>query len=227
MLWFKCSLVFLIVLNSANAQKFESKECLDDSFSTKVVNDGKFFGLIKNELVISKNICNIDIFYKNILDTKWSIDICREPIHIKLTSKGTQSVQKRLIQCDASSPTEFCEHWKELKEVLQDYGLIFALGERESLGTAHGKIYCSYLLVSRYLYDGYVFSKYDMPISIYGDLSEAKKQSMNVREKKIKENPQMIVLPNNKEVLDTPGNSSSGEELKKKVPNEPEILDSF
>lgn len=213
MLWFKFSFIFFLTVNFTYAQKFESKECLDDSFSTKVVNDGKLFGLIKNELVVSKKVCNIDITYKNILDTKWSIDICREPIHIKLTSKGTQSVQKRLIQCDSTSPTEFCEHWKELKEILQDYGLIFASGERESLGTAHGKIYCSYLLVSRYLYDGYVFSKYDKPISLYGTIEDAKKKN--------KTSPIQPTIPK------VPINSSPDETLQNDVVEEPEPLDSF
>lgn len=171
---FKFNLILLalssFVLNSnAFAQKFNSKQCLDAKFNTSIKNEGKFFGLIKNDLTIKKSQCIINVTYKNILETNWLIDICREPIHIKVTSKGSQSVYKRIETCDQNKNQDYCTFWRELNETLQDYGLIFAAGERENLQSSHGQTYCTYLLIKRYLEDGYLFSKYDLPKNIFGE----------------------------------------------------------
>lgn len=159
--------LFLVLVKNAFAEKFSSKECLDAEYSTLIKHEGKFFGLIKNELNIKKNKCIIEVKFKNILEKKWLIDVCREPIHIKLTAKGGQSVYKRTSNCTSSSEIEFCQYKKELKDVLQDYGLIFAEGEREILTSAHGQTYCSYMLVKKYLDDGILFSKFDVPNNIF------------------------------------------------------------
>ncbi len=175
MLWLKFSLIFsLLLIESVYAQKYTSKQCLDAKFRTSVNNEGKFFGLIKNDLSISKNQCQIQINLKNILETKWVIDVCREPIHIKVTSKGSQSVYKRSRKCEKSDKSDFCAYYWELHDALQDNGLIFAKGERESLSTSHGQTYCSFLLIKRYLEDGHLFSKYDEPIDIFTPFDEKK-----------------------------------------------------
>jgi hypothetical protein len=152
------------------AQKFNSKQCLNAKFKTSIKNEGKFFGLIKNDLSIDKTECIINVTYKNVLETNWLIDICREPIHIKVSSKGNQSVYKRVEDCTKNQDQDYCTYWGELHETLQDYGLIFAEGERENLQSPHGQTYCTYLLIKRYLEDGYLFSKYDNPKSIFNEV---------------------------------------------------------
>lgn len=169
MSWFKCSLLVLVFSSSAFAQRFSSDECLRGEFEASIKHDGKFFGLLKNELTIKKNHCVIDIKFKNILETKWLIDICREPIHIKVHSKGSQSVYKRKSICEEKDTSDFCVYWGDLNETLQDYGLIFAEGERESLVTDHGRTYCTYILLKKYLNEGHLFSKYDDSVDLFGD----------------------------------------------------------
>jgi hypothetical protein len=114
----------------------------------------------------------VDIKFKNILETKWLIDICREPIHIKVHSKGSQSVYKRKSECSKKDPSDFCVYWGDLNETLQDYGLIFADGERESLATDHGRTYCTYILLKKYLNDGHLFSKYDTSVDLFGNTTQ-------------------------------------------------------
>ena len=88
--------------------RFTSLECLQSSFSNSVKNEGKFFGLLKNNLKVKKSKCYIEVSFKGILETIWSIDICREPIHIKVKSKGSQSVYKRANRCEECDKTDFC-----------------------------------------------------------------------------------------------------------------------
>jgi hypothetical protein len=45
-------------------------------------------------------------------------------------------------------------------DVIQDDGLIFAEGDRDNLNSAHGRTYCSYLLLKKYLNESVVFSRY-------------------------------------------------------------------
>ncbi len=173
MLWFRYSiLVVLFISSTAFGQKFTSKQCLDAKFETSIKHEGKFFGLIKNNLKIEKSQCIVEIKFKNILETKWLIDICREPIHIKVTSKGSQSVYKRSEKCEKSNKSDYCSFYIELYDTLQDYGLIFAEGERENLSTSHGQTYCTFLLLKRYLHDGYLFSKYDLPKNLFVELGQ-------------------------------------------------------
>ena len=168
---FKFSLVLLLLssLAGADVEKFTSKECLDSSFEASVTHKGDFWGLMKNDLYIKKDVCEIVVKDKGLLDSDWKVDVCREPIHIKATSKGSLSVFKRGgTQCDRNSSSDFCESWKALKATLEDKGLIFAEGEREKLSSAHGKIYCSYLLLKKHLDEGALFSKYQEPVDLYG-----------------------------------------------------------
>lgn len=161
MQWLKFSLLIILSFNVQASKKFTSNECLKSKFETEIKNEGKFFGLIKNKLEIEKDKCEIVIEYKDILETKWKIDLCREPIHIKLTSKGTQSVHKRIGECKSPGQSDYCKSWDELRTVLQDYGLIYAEGEREVISTAHGQTYCTYLLLNEYLENGTLFSKFN------------------------------------------------------------------
>lgn len=168
MQWFKYSIILFLCFTQAYADKFNSVDCLKSSFTTDIKNNGKLFGLIKNDLRIQKSECIINIDYKNILNTKWKIDVCRKPIHIKLYSKGSESVFKRTTECTSSSQSDYCEYWFELKSILSDYGLIYANGEREVLSSSHGQTYCTYLILSEYLGKGTLFSTYDPPKEFVG-----------------------------------------------------------
>ena len=184
MSWFKCSIILLFISSNAFAGRFTSNECLRSSFSASVEHNGKFFGLIKNKLNIEKKECLIEIKFKNILETKWVIDLCREPIHMKVHSKGSESVFKRNGKCDGGNKSDFCVYWGELYETLQDYGLIFAKGERELLSTDHGRTYCSYLLLKKHLDDGVLFSKYRESVELFEqtDLGRIEKSTSVVKE---------------------------------------------
>ena len=49
-------------------------------------------------------------------------------------------------------------------DVIQDDGLIFAEGDRDNLSSDHGKTFCSYLLMKKYLNESVIFSRYtDVP----------------------------------------------------------------
>lgn len=169
MSWFKCSVILMILTSNAIAGRFTSDECLRSSYKASVEHSGKFFGLIKNKLDIKKNECLIEVQFKNILETKWVVDLCREPIHMKVHSKGSESVFKRDERCEPGDSSEFCVYREELRENLQDYGLIFAKGERESLNTDHGKTYCTYLLLGQHLDKGILFSKYRSSVNLFDD----------------------------------------------------------
>jgi hypothetical protein len=56
--------------------------------------------------------------------------------------------------------SHFCSQYFALTDVIQDEGLIFAEGDRDNLNSDHGKTYCAYLLLKRYLNDSIIFSRY-------------------------------------------------------------------
>ncbi len=159
----------LLVNTSVMANMFTSRICLMTNFDTSIEHEGKFFGLVKNKLDIKKEDCLVEINYKNILDTKWIVDICREPVHIKVKSRGSLEFYKRKGNCSEYND-QYCKSWGELKQILQDHGLIFAKGERESLQSSHGKTYCTYLLMNKYLGEGVLFSKYKQTPDIFTEV---------------------------------------------------------
>jgi hypothetical protein len=165
MAFIKFSFVILLGLSSAMAQsRFSSKSCVEASYKMKMVQKGPLFGLIKQEFIIDKNNCIIHITHKKYLPKEWFIDVCREPVHIKVTSATGVDVAKKdanCIQVDKTKNTsDFCSQYFDLMDVIQDDGLIFAEGDRDNLDADHGKTYCTYLLLKKYLNDSVVFSRY-------------------------------------------------------------------
>ncbi|MCO4753655.1 MAG: hypothetical protein KC478_04200 [Bacteriovoracaceae bacterium] len=164
------------------------------NFETSVTR-GELFGLMQRTLTIKKEVCQLSILNKkSFFETDYKIDVCREPIHMKVTVRGTLDVYKRDRSCDSRTQSEFCDFWSKLKSDLQDQGLIFATGEREKLSTAHGKVYCSYLLLNKYLGKGVLFSKYNDPSDIYED-NEIQKRSNPKKVKLRKESPKKEKAP--------------------------------
>lgn len=187
MQWLKFNLI-VALLNFglfAHAAKFSSKECLDAKYNSVIEHKGKFFGLLENKLSFYKEQCNIEVRFKGILETIWKIDVCREPMHMKVTSKGSQEVYKRESKCEKNTKTDFCYFRNELMSNIEDHGLIYAEGDRQSLNQPHGQIYCAYLLMQRYLDDGYLFSIHETPKNIYQEQSACEIPS--VKEEKVVE----------------------------------------
>lgn len=209
MQWFKYSFFLVLAFTSLNsmANRFSSVECLNSSYKTEIKNEGKFFGLLKNQLNINKDKCQIEIKFKGILETIWNIDICREPIHMKVTSKGSQNVYKREKECTENDKSDYCYFRNELMENIQDQGLIFAQGQKEVLNDSHGQTYCSYLLIQRYVDDGYVFSSFDNPKNIY-----EKQEACELPKKEEKKEVEAIM---------TTKPISTQEEVKKEIIQEP------
>jgi hypothetical protein len=165
MAFIKFSFLSLLLIGAASAQtRFSSKSCLDASYKMKMVQKGPLFGLLKQEFMIDKKNCIIHITHKKYLPKEWIVDVCREPVHIKVTSATGVDVAKKESEClkkDNSRDTgNFCSQYFTMMDVIQDDGLIFAEGDRDNLNSAHGRTYCSYLLLKKYLNDSVVFSRY-------------------------------------------------------------------
>ncbi len=170
----KYSLIVVLLIHSAWAQqRFSSKECLDANYKMSMLQDGPFFGLMKQEFTLTKNGCIIKVNHKKFLPKEWVIDVCREPVHIKVTSVTGVDVAKKINSCigkEFNKDTgDFCSQYVNLMEVIQDDGLIFAEGDRDDLSSNHGKTYCSYLLIDRYLKDSIIFSRYTEVPDIFVD----------------------------------------------------------
>jgi hypothetical protein len=149
---------------------------LNSSFKIEVSHKGPPFGLFNNKLRIDKKNCVIIIEKEKFryLRSRWEFDTCRFPIHIK-EGAGAINVHKKVRpSCDFSSENKdkFCNSLKELKGVVQDYGLIFANGEKENIGTDHGKVYCSFLLINFYFDKSTIFGLQDdeKANNVFGDI---------------------------------------------------------
>ncbi len=166
MAYIKFSFFLILFVATANAQqmRFSPKACLDSSFKMRMIQKGPLFGLLKHEFVINKKECNLTVTYRKYFPREWKIDVCREPVHVKVTSATGVDVAKKIDECmhtDKSRDTgDFCSQYFDIIDVIQDEGLIFAEGDRDNLSSDHGKTYCSYLLLRRYLLDSIVFSRY-------------------------------------------------------------------
>lgn len=165
MAFIKFSFFLILSISVANAQvRFTPKACLDSHFKMRMIQKGPLFGLLKHEFVINKKDCNVTITYRKYFPREWKIDVCREPVHIKVTSATGVDVAKKVNDCVNKDKTrdtgDFCSQYFDIIDVIQDEGLIFAEGDRDNLSSDHGKTFCSYLLLRRYLLDSMVFSRY-------------------------------------------------------------------
>jgi hypothetical protein len=165
MAFIKFSFFSILLISSVSAQtRFSSKSCLDSSYKMKMTQKGPLFGLLKHEFLIDKKNCIIHISYNKYLPKEWFIDVCREPVHIKVTSATGVDVAKKEAECikkdNSRDTSDFCSQYFTMMDVIQDDGLIFAEGDRDNLNSAHGRTYCSYLLLKKYLNDSVVFSRY-------------------------------------------------------------------
>jgi len=164
-------LLWIFFLFSFNLySSVDDYQCLVENFSTTVSHKGKPFGLFKTKIKIDKQGCVITIDHEKYkyLKNHWVVDTCREPVHIKQGS-GSLEVIKREGVCGESN-TDYCESLNKILSVIQDDGLIFAPGEKENLKSDHGKFYCSFLLLKRYLKEGVVLKRSDNTLKLLIEL---------------------------------------------------------
>lgn len=171
MFYLKLSLLFIIAASSYaqedSFKPFSTKECLDARYNLEVKNDTNYFGLVQTKLNLVKEQCNIKVNYKKIVDVNFKIDICRQPIHMKVTKWKNESVSKRNGECSKGHKTDYCQYMHELGAILNDFGLIYASGSRENLKEDHGKVYCVSELLKKYLAEGYLFSSVSSTQNIF------------------------------------------------------------
>lgn len=165
--------VLLLLMSSQEllfASGFSAKECLGSQFSAHISGRGAMFGLVKHELDLIKDDCVITIEETKyfFLKTKWQIDICREPIHLKREQFKNTDVYKKEQKCSGENSTDFCKKTHEALELFRNIGLIFAEGNRQELDSDHGKIYCSYLLSKEYLENDILFVSGQQRVYIEG-----------------------------------------------------------
>jgi hypothetical protein len=177
MVFIKFSFIMFFIVGTVSAQsRFSSKSCLDATYKMKMTQKGPLFGLLNQEFIVNKKSCIVHITHKKYLPREWIIDVCREPVHIKVTSATGVDVAKKEAEClkkDKSKDTsDFCAQYYSLMDVIQDDGLIFAEGDRDNLSSDHGKTYCTYLLLKRYLNDSVIFSRYTEVPDIFIDKTQ-------------------------------------------------------
>ncbi|WP_372654027.1 hypothetical protein [Halobacteriovorax sp.] len=157
---FKSSIILVLLISNAySMDMFSDMDCIQGNFDAVVEHKAAPFGLSKNILTISKSDCSISINHSKLkfMKSSWNIDVCREPVHIKIDDGGVE-VLKRVDSCKNGSSV-YCKEVAKIEKILQDDGLIFAPGEKENISSDHGKVYCSYLLAKKYLREGVVFNR--------------------------------------------------------------------
>lgn len=166
-----------IGIQGHSPERFTSKACVDAVYKMSMSQKGPLFGLLKQEFTIDKTGCIINISHHKYLTKEWVIDVCREPIHIKVKATTGTDVAKKTDACvkedKPGESTDFCTHYEEIVNLIQDEGLIFAQGDRDDLGSDHGKTYCAYLLIKRYMDGGVVFSRYTDAPDIFTEPKKA------------------------------------------------------
>jgi hypothetical protein len=172
MSFIKFSICTLFLISSTLGFAFNDQNCLQDTFKVEVTHKGWPMGWSSKKLLIDKNHCVMTIKYsKLLLERQWNVDVCREPVHVKYGT-GAVDVIKRIQPCrpvvknddkKGEAPVHkidpFCHSFFELKQIVEDNGLIFAPGNKEDLASDHGKVYCSYLLLEKYLGQGAVLEQ--------------------------------------------------------------------
>jgi len=198
-----------VILSSLSASAFSIHQCKNADFSTQIEDAGIVMGKLKSVVGIQKNECDIVISLKKFeyLETIWKIDICREPVHVKYEKWKKQDVFKRKNSCSSGNQSNYCKSFFELKNLIEDKGLIYAEGRKEDLSSAHGQISCLYNLIKSYLNQGQVFAVGEVEDNTHTQVNQAPGQQI-----KLEEVQQTIIKSVEQEVLDTPDVKQVNEE---------------
>ncbi len=161
MRYFKFSLLCILFSLTTQARVYTESECLDANYEALISHKGFPFGLTENKLTIQKDKCVITVSHERLkfIKNAWVVDVCREPVHMK-KGAGAVEVIKRLGACVEGTKDDYCAEYARIRELIQDDGLIFADGEKENLDSDHGKVYCAFTLLQRYLEQGIVMSRH-------------------------------------------------------------------
>ncbi len=151
-------LLINLILISPAYSLFRSSDCINNDFEANVNRKGAVFGMLNYRFNISKDRCVIKLAYKDVLKSDWTFDICREPVHLKVNQYLSEKVYIKSEDCNAGSKNTFCRKSKEFFELIEKEGLINAQGERDSLSTEHGKVYCVFKLLKKHLEDEVIFT---------------------------------------------------------------------
>jgi len=197
-----------VVLSFLSASSFSIHECKNTDFATQIEDAGIVMGKLKSVVGIQKNECDITISLKKFeyLETIWKIDICREPVHMKYEKWKKEDVFKRKNSCSTGNQSSYCKSFFELKNLIEDKGLIYAEGRKENLSSAHGQISCLYNLVKSYLDQGQVFAvgMDEVKVELKRDQLQV---PIQVKEVVIEEAPKNEALESPKEVSEEDGTS--------------------
>ncbi len=148
----------ILLLFSLSVFSFSGNDCFISNFDVAVTHKSFPFGLLTKNISIKKKKCNLKVSFNRYkyLNSSWEVDICRDPVHIKETTRTTDVIRK-INEC-TNVKNSFCKEYLTIKKIIEDNGLIFAKGNKSNLDSAHGKVYCSYLLLNRYLDKNLVFN---------------------------------------------------------------------
>jgi hypothetical protein len=157
-------LSFFIFMLPTNGNAGESlfNVCLDNDFNTTIKHAASPFGLNKLILNIEKKSCKINVLHQSFsfISRQWEVDVCRTPIHIKKGTSSIEVLRKENQFCEGKfSDSDFCQELSTIIRLIQDDGLIFAEGDKESIDSVHGKVFCAYKLLGHYLIHSKVFSR--------------------------------------------------------------------
>ncbi len=177
--FFTTVFVLILVISSsfANLDESSMNECLSRDFEISVSHRTFPLGLLERKLFLKKEKCLLNITHESffVWNQGWKVDVCREPVHIKKGFRSTEVIKKHRncssafgdLNPDIKEEQEsFCSNLSKLSKLIEDDGLIFASGEKEDLNSDHGKTYCGYILLKRYLERNEVLSRFEK-ISAY------------------------------------------------------------
>ena len=154
---------FWVCLGEASLSSEALKFCLDQDFGFNISHKVFPFGLFSRKLIITKKKCEIIVRYESYrwIKRAWVIDVCREPLHIK---EGVYSIDviKKEVPCP-NEESDYCESFEQIRSIIQNDGLIFAQGEKEDITSDHGKLYCIYALINKYLSGQEILGRYQLP----------------------------------------------------------------
>lgn len=200
------TLGFCIIWVSTAYSDFTAEQCLNSSFNVILSKKAFYWGPFQHQLIIKKNACTIEIskVRYQYSKSKWNIDVCRSPVHIK---EGTEviDVYEKTIECSKLANTktknEYCGLETLILRFIQQEGLIFAKGQRNDLNSDHGKVYCSYFLVEKYLSENKIFG-FEMK-DIPGEEKSTQENSANAKiEELVEKNENDILKKENSEKQD-------------------------
>lgn len=161
-------LISLVSINSY--AMFSSDICVTGEFVAQTQRQGAFWGAFKREFKVSKSRCKVVIKHDDVISSEWEIDICKEPINLKVEQYFTKKHYIKEEICTKKSKSTFCRKVYELSALINKEGLVLAEGERDSLETEHGKIYCLSLILEKYLMKGDVFSmNHSQKVALFND----------------------------------------------------------